>query len=129
MSKNKINFTHDPGNVLNAFLSMSRNFFLTASISIAILGINMKSFRPKKRRLYILSLLIMVFSIIYGIKATLDFNDYLNYLKEKKYFKNDFLKKIAERWKGWIYLNILFLIHLIIRILIRIYKLFVIFKK
>ena len=67
---------------------MTRNFFLTASISIAILGINMKSFRPKKRRLYILSLLIMVFSIIYGIKATLDFNDYLNYLKEKIYRKD-----------------------------------------
>ena len=27
MSKNEINFTHDPDNVLNAFLSMSRNFF------------------------------------------------------------------------------------------------------
>lgn len=50
MSNSKINFSHDPGNILNAFLSMSRNFFLTASISIAILGISRKSILANKKR-------------------------------------------------------------------------------
>jgi hypothetical protein len=128
MSKDKINFTHDPDNVLNAFLSMSRNFFLTTSISITMLGVGMKSIRNKKN-LLILALLIMVFSIIYGSKATLDFNYYLKSLIENSDFKNEFLKSHAERWYGWIYLNLLFIIPLIIAVFIGIYKLFIIFKK
>ena len=43
MSNHKISFTHDPENVLNAFLSMSRNFFLTASISVGLMGVSVKS--------------------------------------------------------------------------------------
>lgn len=128
MSKDKINFTHDPDNVLNAFLSMSRNFFLTTSISITMLGVGMKSIRNKKN-LLLLALLIMVFSIIYGSKATLDFNYYLKSLIENSDFNNEFLKSHAERWYGWIYLNLLFLIPLIIAVFIGIYKLFIIFKK
>lgn len=124
MSKDKINFSHDPENVLNAFLSMSRNFFLTASISIAILGISRKSILANKKKFLILALLMMIFSIIYGIKSTLDFNNYLNYLRENKYFKNDYIKTISQRWKGWIYINILFLIPLILGLLFGIYKLF-----
>lgn len=124
MSKDKINFSHDPENVLNAFLSMSRNFFLTASISIAILGISRKSILANKKTFLILALLMMMFSIIYGIKSTLDFNNYLNYLRENKYFKNDYIKTISQRWKGWIYINILFLIPLILGLLFGIYKLF-----
>ena len=128
MSKNKINFTHDPENVLNAFLSMSRNFFLTASISITLLSFGMKS-NSKIKSLYIFGLLIMMFSIIYGIKATLDFNYYLKHLNEISDYNNPFFKKNSERWEGWIYINILFLIPLIIGLLIGIYKLFVNFKK
>lgn len=67
---------------------------------------------------------MMMFSIIYGIKSTLDFNNYLNYLRENKYFKNDYIKTISQRWKGWIYINILFLIPLILGLLFGIYKLF-----
>ena len=89
MSNSKINFSHDPGNILNAFLSMTRNFFVTTSISVAILGLGVKSMNFKKR-IFLLSLLIMMFSIIYGIKTTYDFNDYLNFLRENKYFKNNF---------------------------------------
>tara|TARA_Y100000389_G_scaffold177636_2_gene190108 strand:- start:9238 stop:9630 length:393 start_codon:yes stop_codon:yes gene_type:complete len=130
MGKDKINYSHDPGIFLNAFLSMSRNFFLTASISVAIFGLGMQSrVYKKKKRLYILSLFIMIFSIIYGIKTTRDFDFYINYLIDNAYFDNEFLKQHAERWRGWIYLNILFIILIISGVLIEFYKLLVILNK
>ena len=127
MDDSKINFSHDPENVLNAFLSASRNFFLTASISVGLLGVrqSMKTARYKQDRIFIMALFTMFFSIIYGLKTSLDFSDYLNHLSTKSPFKNTFLvKNHAKKWRGWVYLNLLFMIPLLMGILVGFYRLF-----
>lgn len=130
MAGPKITFSHDPENVLNAFLSASRNFFLTASMSVGLLGVSIKTVPYKQNRIFIMALFTMIFSIIYGLKASYDFNHYLDHLITKSPFKKTFLvKKHARRWRGWVYLNVLFVIPLLLGILVGFYRLFKMLNK
>ena len=125
MADSKINLSHDPENVLNAFLSASRNFFLTASMSVGLLGVSIKTVPYKQNRIFVMALFTMLFSVIYGLKASFDFNHYLNHLINNSPFKDTFLvKRHARKWRGWVYLNVLFMIPLFIGILVGFYRLF-----
>ena len=98
--KYKINFTDSPQSTLNGFISMSRNIFLTSSIGIALLTFS-RNFKDDKTIIRIIALSILLYSILYGLKAVYDFSIYLNYLDKH----NDipfFFKEKINRWYLWI---------------------------
>ena len=77
------NYIDTPQVTFNGFISIMRNVYLTSSIGIALLTFS-RNFREHRNIMRVISLSILLYSIIYGIKAGLDFYFYLKFLEKQK---------------------------------------------
>ena len=100
MVNNNFKYIDSPQITFNGFTSIMRNVYLTSSIGIALLTFS-NNFRKDKNIVIIISLTIMFYSILYGIKAGRDFYKYLKFLENKKDIPL-LLKEKIERWYMWI---------------------------
>lgn len=98
--KYKLNYLDTPQSSYNGFISTMRNVYLTSSIGIALFTFS-RSLKKDRQIIYIISLTILLYSIIYGIKTGNDFNIYLNFLQKQKDMPI-FLKEQVDRWYTWI---------------------------
>tara|TARA_B100001123_G_C15243981_1_gene1000177 strand:- start:365 stop:721 length:357 start_codon:yes stop_codon:yes gene_type:complete len=106
-------FLKEPVGFLNGYTSLIRNMFLISSIGILTLGF--KNHVKNKHKVFfnIFALSIFVFSIIYGFKASFDFNMYINEVKKDKEMVNSY-KKYIKNWILWIYLSYGYMVLLLI---------------
>ena len=98
--KTIFNYIDTPENTFNGFISIMRNVYLTSSIGIALLTFSI-NFKKEKKFVRLISLAILLYSIIYGIKARQDFFTYLNFLENEKNIPS-LLKDKIKRWYTWI---------------------------
>lgn len=98
--KAKFSYIDTPQVTFNGFMSIMRNVYLTSSIGIALLTFS-RNFKKDKNIVHIIALGILLYSIIYGIKAGRDFYIYLNFL-EKQEDLPSFLREKIKRWYVWI---------------------------
>ena len=96
----KFSYIDTPQVTFNGFMSIMRNVYLTSSIGIALLTFS-RNFREDRNIVRIIALGILLYSIIYGIKAGRDFYIYLNFL-EKQEDLPSFLREKIKRWYIWI---------------------------
>ena len=96
----KFNYIDTPQVTFNGFMSIMRNVYLTSSIGIALLTFS-RNFRKDTNLVRIIALTILLYSIIYGVKAGIDFNIYLKFLNTQKDLPNFLIDKI-KRWYIWI---------------------------
>lgn len=94
------NYIDTPQVTFNGFISIMRNVYLTSSIGIALLTFS-RNFREHRNIMRVISLSILLYSIIYGIKAGLDFYFYLKFLEKQKEIPTILREKI-KRWYIWI---------------------------
>lgn len=102
MKNNSYEFSYidTPQVTFNGFMSIMRNVYLTSSIGIALLTFS-RNFKRDRNIIRIISLSILLYSIIYGIKAGRDFYIYLNFLENQKDVPT-FLREKIKRWYIWI---------------------------
>ena len=97
---------------INGFISMTRNVYLTSSVSIALFGFS-KVFKEYKKLIQIIAFIIIGYSIVLGIVAANNLNQYINYAyKNKKNTELDYL--LLKHAKIRIYLLYFFICILII---------------
>lgn len=94
------NYIDTPQVTFNGFISIMRNVYLTSSIGIALLTFS-RNFRQHRNIMRLISLSILLYSIIYGVKAGLDFYFYLKFLEKQKDIPTILREKI-KRWYIWI---------------------------
>ena len=102
---------------LNTYISMQRNIFLLSSVGIAMFGIS-SNFKEYKNFLKFLSISILIITIIYGYKASIDFKE--NIALTRKH-NPDFIQ--VDTWKGWTVITYFYLSILAILIIIIFYRL------
>ena len=79
---------HVPISVANGFTSMMRNMLLTSSIGFAVFTFS-DTFKEYKKYVKILAYCIFIYSIIYGLIASNDFNKYLHIIEKNKDLTNE----------------------------------------
>ena len=105
-----MNKIYNPYTYLNAYISLTRNVILTSSIGLVLINNNYK----------VISLLVFIFSIVYCIKGSIDFNKYINYLEKSEI--DDLLRQQLKDWKIWILINIIYIIIIILMCVYLIFK-------
>jgi hypothetical protein len=120
---NMIKLSHNPATFLNGYISMMRNVFLTSSVALGTLGYSLKSKYFSGYSVKIVSLVIIVYSISYGLKSATDFNDYLTWMEKNKEQLEEPYRFQIPQWKGWITLTYVYVSLLIIVCLFLLYKL------
>lgn len=107
----EFSYIDTPQVTFNGFMSIMRNVYLTSSIGIALLTFS-RNFKSDRNIIRIISLSILLYSIIYGIKAGRDFYIYLNFLENQKGVPT-FLREKIKSWYIWIiFTNIYTLINM-----------------
>jgi len=109
---------HLPQAVVNGYTSMMRNMFLTSSIGLAAMTFS-KNFKKHIAQVRFIAYCIFIYSIIYGIKAAHDFNEYLKFIENSEVLRKE--DKIQfKNWQEYDKLTYLYCIILIIFVLIMI---------
>lgn len=111
----------DPQNYINGYVSMIRNMFLLSSVGLASYGL---SNQLKENHFYfkIISIIILLYSIIYGYNATNNLNTYLIEIKDIDNSEYNYIIKQIKGWKNisYVYMFIIFvIISLFIKILMK----------
>ena len=96
----KFTYINSPQVTFNGFTSIMRNVYLTSSIGIALLTFS-RNFRQDRILVRLIALTILLYSILYGVKAARDFYIYLNFLDSQKDLPS-FLREKVKRWYIWI---------------------------
>tara|TARA_A100001015_G_C15001724_1_gene718793 strand:+ start:1594 stop:1971 length:378 start_codon:yes stop_codon:yes gene_type:complete len=111
----------DAQTYINGYVSMMRNMYLLSTIGFTFLTI---SLNVNKNKLFfrIISLIMIIYSMTYGINSIYDFNEYINYLKISNLIDSDknFLFKEVRRRRN---ISILYLLILVVMILFILFKL------
>ena len=90
---------HVAQSVANGNQSMMRNMFLLSSIGFGVLTFSDR-FKKYKNIIKIFGYTIFIYSVIYGLKAAKDFNEYLNYIEINTKLDNE--DKIQlENWHDY----------------------------
>lgn len=99
---------YDPHPLVDGYISMQRNMFLTSSIGIAMMGFS-NNFKEYKKLIKIIAFIIFIFSIVYGYNASKDSIDYINYIKKQKNLPELYIIML-DKWKKWILLTYIYII-------------------
>tara|TARA_B100001094_G_C17851169_1_gene632755 strand:+ start:326 stop:712 length:387 start_codon:yes stop_codon:yes gene_type:complete len=112
--------SHDPQNVINEYTSSFRNVIASSGVGFASMGLS-NHFIHKEIVFKIISLLILSFSILYGINFTNNIKNYIKHINleyEEDKNINDYVFLFEQMnvrfYLTYIYLSILFIIILII---------------
>ena len=87
---------HSPIAVVNGFTSMMRNMLLISSVGFAAMGFS-NSFKDYKYYIRIIGYLFFIYSIVYGILAAKNFNEYLNSIKNNEKLSDED-KLLINHW-------------------------------
>lgn len=101
----------------DGYISIVRNVFLTSSVSIALI-ISSDNFVKYKKLLYLLSAIIIIYSIIYGIIAGIDSYEYINIMRKDKNLP-ELYRVVLKNWEKWVkitsvYIGILSILFIVI---------------
>tara|TARA_R110002074_G_scaffold380632_1_gene559369 strand:+ start:256 stop:618 length:363 start_codon:yes stop_codon:yes gene_type:complete len=99
---------HNPQTFLNGYISMTRNMFTISAVGLSAMTFA-DSFNTYKKIVKIIALMIIIISILYGIKASYDFNRYLKYLESSDELKDPY-KFLIDDWRDWIKLTYIYII-------------------
>ena len=99
---------YDPHPLIDGYISIQRNMFLTSSIGIAMMGFS-NNFKEYKKPIKIIALIIFLYSILYGYNASKDSIDYINYIKKKKNLPEIYIIML-NKWKKWILSSYIYII-------------------
>ena len=99
---------HNPQTFLNGYISMSRNMFTISAVGLSAMTFA-DSFKDYKKIVKMIALLIMIISILYGIKASYDFNRYLKYLESSDELKDPY-SFLIDDWRQWIKLTYTYIV-------------------
>ena len=105
-------YTHDPQTYLNGYISMMRNMFVTSSISLVVLGFSTR-FKENERIGKVISILIMIYSISYGVISAIHFSKYIDHIENTEELRSIYEIQISQ-WKRWIILTYVYIVLLII---------------
>ena len=110
-----LKLSHNPSAIINGYLSMCRNVFLTSNISFALLGLVSKKDLFNEKFVYLIPVVVLLFSIIYGYCSNNYIENYLKTLKDSKNKISDIHNYEIKSAKLWInllkfYLSILIFI-------------------
>lgn len=125
---------HSPESYLGHHTSMVRNTLSLTSLGIAIVGFGtFFSDRNRDMSEYVVrgvGLLVFVYAILYGIKGTMNYCGYLEYLESNYDDLPRFYKSQLKQWKEWVYYQYGFIaLVVIITIVVSLYKLNTKFSK
>ena len=99
---------HNPQSFLNGYISMSRNMFTISAVGLSAMTFA-DSFTTYQKIVKIIALMIIIISILYGIKASYDFKRYLKYLESSDDLKEPFTFLIDD-WEDWIKLTYIYIV-------------------
>ena len=112
-----MNITHNPATFLTSFISISRNVLLSSSIVLGILVYSPISKLFNETSVKKMAFVILLFSILYGLKGSYDFHKYINYMQQNKKVTQPYIYQVNQ-WKGWIYLLVSYIILLTIGLVV-----------
>lgn len=117
-----MNYSNNPQSVVNGYYSATRNIFLTSSIAIAVYSFsNTFKISSSENITKIVSILIFILSILYGINSTFSYYNYIKHLQNRK----NIPKYIdIEAMKRECYIVSLYILILIILLIIALRRLF-----
>ena len=100
--------SYNPQPFINGYISMIRNMFLTSSIGLAAMGFSNR-FKQYEKKVKIIAVIIILYSILYGYKASKDSNNYINYI-EKQEDLPELYTIMLNDWRQWIYITYIYMI-------------------
>ena len=103
---------NNPQAFMNGYTSMMRNMFLTSSIGLSTTTFS-KKFMKYEKFMKFMAVIIFIYSMIIGLKATIDFRSYIDYMQQKKNISEPY-NTLFKRWRGWTKIIYIYLIILII---------------
>ena len=107
---------YNPRPLINGYISIMRNMFLTSSIGIVIFNLS-HHFKIYSKIVQIFGLIILTYSVIIGIKASIDANKNINLIKKQKKLPELYNVQLNS-WKGWINLTYIYITIIIVLSLI-----------
>jgi len=121
--------SHNPNTYLNSYLSITRSMIVSIPFTLGLIVYSEKSNMFNEYHIKYLSMIVLLFAIIYGLKGGEDFKRYTNYLektlKENKQMQNrDIYLLELPSWKQWIDLTNLYIFVLIAIEIFLVYKFF-----
>jgi hypothetical protein len=97
----------DPHAFKDGYVSVMRNIFLTSSIGIALIS-SSNNFKRYKKYMMVVAILIIIYSIGYGIVASFDSYEYINILKKEKHISKLHLV-VLKNWDKWIKISYIYM--------------------
>ena len=117
-----LKLSHNPSAIINGYLSMCRNVFLTSNISFALLGLMSKKDLFNEKFVYLIPVVVLLFSIIYGYCSNNYIENYLKTLKDSKNKISDIHNYEVKSARVWINLLKFYLLILIFIFVFFVYK-------
>jgi len=103
---------YNPQPLIGNYLSMMRNMFLTSSIGITTLTFS-DNFKKYKHPVIIISFIIIIYSIIIGIKSSLGTQNYINIIRKQKNLP-ELYDAMLYNLEEWIILSFIYKLIIII---------------
>tara|TARA_Y100000816_G_scaffold237062_1_gene182974 strand:+ start:702 stop:1061 length:360 start_codon:yes stop_codon:yes gene_type:complete len=117
----KFDYSINPYNTFATFTSIQRNAYLTSSVGIAVAAFS-KTFKTHKKKLAILSIIIIFYSSFYGIKNALDFSKYLELFDSNIDKFDSFTNEQIQSWKVWIIYGYIYSILSLVLVILLIFR-------
>jgi hypothetical protein len=96
----------------DGYISIMRNLFLTSSIGMAMIG-SSNNFTKYKKYILIASVLVILYSITYGIIASINSYEYINIIKKEKNISK-LNQAVLKNWDKWIKLSYIYIVLILI---------------
>ena len=116
-----INYSINPYSVFNSFTSLQRNAYLTSSLGITLATFS-RNYKGEKQKIKYLAIIIIIYSLFYGIKNANNFSEYLDLFINNKDKIDNFTLQQIESWKVWIFYSYLYVVFSLILVFLLIYK-------
>jgi len=96
----------------DGYISIMRNLFLTSSIGIALIGAS-NNFRYYKKFMLVVAFMVIIYSITYGIIASINSYEYIDIIKEEKNVSK-LNEAVLKNWNKWINLSYIYIAMIVI---------------
>ena len=124
-----VTLSHNPNTYFNSYISITRSMMVTTSLSLGLFTYSTKTTLFDTYHVKYISMIILLFGILYGLKGGEDFKRYTysleKTLKENKQMQNReiYLLELPS-WKQWIDLTTLYIFVLSAIEIFLVYKVF-----
>lgn len=107
---------YNPGPLINGYISVMGHVFSTSSIGIVIFNFS-TNFKNYSKTVQTFGFIILTYSVIIAIKASIDANKNINLIKKQKKLPELYNVQL-NNWKGWINLSYIYITIIIVLSLI-----------